>query len=71
MTTATPGATTDDRPLAVLVIDDERPALDELTWLLRRDARVVTLSLSWRLGNDQPNGTNRRRGAEDEMRRAQ
>ena len=40
MTTATPGATTDDRPLAVLVIDDERPALDELTWLLRRDPRV-------------------------------
>lgn len=27
-------------PLTVLVIDDERPALDELAFLLRRDARV-------------------------------
>jgi DNA-binding LytR/AlgR family response regulator len=27
-------------PLRVLVVDDERPALDELTWLLERDARV-------------------------------
>ena len=27
-------------PLKVLVIDDERPALDELAWLLSRDARV-------------------------------
>ncbi|WP_123388698.1 LytR/AlgR family response regulator transcription factor [Nocardioides aurantiacus] len=35
-----PGPAADERPLAVLVIDDERPALDELTWLLRRDPRV-------------------------------
>lgn len=28
------------RPLSVLVIDDERPALDELTYLLRRDPRI-------------------------------
>ena len=27
-------------PLRVLVIDDERPALDELSFLLRRDARI-------------------------------
>ena len=27
-------------PLRVLVIDDELPALDELTWLLERDPRV-------------------------------
>ncbi len=27
-------------PLRVLVIDDERPALDELSWLLSRDPRV-------------------------------
>jgi DNA-binding LytR/AlgR family response regulator len=27
-------------PLRVLVVDDERPALDELAWLLQRDARV-------------------------------
>ncbi len=27
-------------PLKVLVIDDERPALDELAWLLSRDPRV-------------------------------
>ena len=26
--------------LKVLVIDDERPALDELSWLLSRDPRV-------------------------------
>ncbi|MCD6640701.1 MAG: response regulator, partial [Nocardioides sp.] len=26
--------------LTVLAIDDERPALDEITWLLRRDPRV-------------------------------
>ncbi|MCC3158230.1 TonB-dependent receptor [Hymenobacter sp. 15J16-1T3B] len=37
---------------------------------LRRDNRTVTLSLSWRLGADQP-GSTRRRGADDEMRRAQ
>lgn len=30
----------EERPLSVLVIDDERPALDELTYLLRRDPRV-------------------------------
>jgi DNA-binding LytR/AlgR family response regulator len=28
-------------PLKVLVVDDERPALDELAWLLGRDARVA------------------------------
>ncbi|OON68945.1 TonB-dependent receptor [Hymenobacter sp. CRA2] len=38
---------------------------------LRRDARVVTLSLSWRLGNDQLTSSNRRSGAEEEKRRAQ
>jgi len=27
-------------PLRVLVVDDERPALDELAWLLRQDERV-------------------------------
>ncbi len=27
-------------PLRVLVVDDERPALDELAWLLQRDGRV-------------------------------
>ncbi|MGN6575756.1 MAG: LytR/AlgR family response regulator transcription factor [Nocardioides sp.] len=27
-------------PLRVLVVDDERPALDELAWLLERDPRV-------------------------------
>ena len=29
--------------LRVLVVDDERPALDELGWLLQRDARVGTV----------------------------
>jgi DNA-binding LytR/AlgR family response regulator len=29
--------------LAVLVVDDERPALDELAWLLRRDPRVASV----------------------------
>lgn len=29
--------------LRVLVIDDERPALDELSWLLQRDERVGTV----------------------------
>ncbi|UOQ70526.1 TonB-dependent receptor domain-containing protein [Hymenobacter cellulosilyticus] len=38
---------------------------------LRRDTRVATLSLSWRLGNDKLTSTNRRSGAEDEKRRAQ
>lgn len=28
------------RPLSVLVVDDERPALDELSWLLQRDERI-------------------------------
>jgi DNA-binding LytR/AlgR family response regulator len=27
-------------PLRVLVVDDERPSLDELTWLLARDPRI-------------------------------
>ena len=26
--------------LTVLVVDDERPALDELSWLLDRDPRI-------------------------------
>jgi DNA-binding LytR/AlgR family response regulator len=30
--------------LRVLVVDDERPALDELAWLLRRDARVSAVT---------------------------
>ena len=30
--------------LRVLVVDDERPALDELAWLLQRDARVGTVT---------------------------
>lgn len=30
--------------LRVLVVDDERPALDELTWLLRRDPRVGSVT---------------------------
>ena len=34
-------APAEDRPLAVLVIDDERPALDELTFLLEHDERVA------------------------------
>ncbi|PJJ60017.1 outer membrane receptor protein involved in Fe transport [Hymenobacter chitinivorans DSM 11115] len=38
---------------------------------LRRDSRVVTLSLGWRLGNDKLTSTTRRSGAEDEKRRAQ
>jgi DNA-binding LytR/AlgR family response regulator len=29
--------------LAVLVVDDERPALDELAWLLQRDPRVASV----------------------------
>lgn len=35
MNTATPS-----EPLSVLVIDDERPALDELAWLLGHDDRI-------------------------------
>lgn len=31
-------------PLKVLVIDDERPSLDELTWLLGRDPRIGTVT---------------------------
>ncbi len=38
---------------------------------LRRDSRVLTLSLGWKIGNDKPTTTNRRSGAEDEKRRAQ
>ena len=34
------------RPLRVLVVDDERPALDELSWLLGRDPRVGEVSTS-------------------------
>ena len=30
-------------PLKVLVVDDERPALDELAWLLERDPRVASV----------------------------
>lgn len=33
---------TGDR-LTVLVVDDERPALEELRWLLERDARIATV----------------------------
>lgn len=33
-------------PLTVLVIDDERPALDELTFLLERDERVASVLAS-------------------------
>lgn len=32
---------TESRSLRVLVVDDEAPALDELSWLLGRDARVA------------------------------
>lgn len=32
--------------LRVLVIDDEAPALDELAWLLRRDARIAEVHTS-------------------------
>ncbi|MBX0290634.1 TonB-dependent receptor [Hymenobacter sp. HSC-4F20] len=38
---------------------------------LRRDTRVVTVSLGWRLGNDKLKASTRRTGAEDENRRAQ
>jgi outer membrane receptor protein involved in Fe transport len=38
---------------------------------LRRDSRVVTLSVGWRLGNEKLTSSNRRSGAEDEKRRAQ
>ncbi|MGN6751360.1 MAG: LytR/AlgR family response regulator transcription factor [Intrasporangium sp.] len=31
------------RPLRVLAIDDEAPALDELVWLLKRDDRIGTV----------------------------
>lgn len=31
------------RALRVLVVDDERPALDELAWLLERDPRIATV----------------------------
>lgn len=34
------------RGLRVLVIDDEAPALDELAWLLRRDARIAEVQTS-------------------------
>jgi DNA-binding LytR/AlgR family response regulator len=34
------------RPLTVLVIDDERPALDELTYLLAADARISEVRTS-------------------------
>lgn len=37
MTTSTPAGTL---PLSALVVDDERPARDELAWLLERDPRV-------------------------------
>jgi DNA-binding LytR/AlgR family response regulator len=36
-------SSTADR-LRVLVVDDERPALDELAWLLRRDPRVGSVT---------------------------
>ncbi len=31
-------------PLRVLVVDDERPALDELAWLLERDPRIGSVT---------------------------
>jgi DNA-binding LytR/AlgR family response regulator len=31
-------------PLRVLVVDDERPALDELAWLLQRDGRIGSVT---------------------------
>lgn len=37
---------TPDRPLRVLVIDDERPALDELAYLLERDPRIGEVLVS-------------------------
>ena len=41
------GATPDPRPeapgLRALVVDDEPPALEELSWLLRRDPRVASV----------------------------
>lgn len=36
-------STVSTSPLRVLVVDDERPALDELAWLLNRDDRVGTV----------------------------
>lgn len=41
-----PSSTPAAGPLTVLVIDDERPALDELTYLLDRDHRVGTVLAS-------------------------
>jgi DNA-binding LytR/AlgR family response regulator len=40
-----PGATTPpaQQPLRVLVVDDEAPALEELTWLLSQDDRVASI----------------------------
>jgi DNA-binding LytR/AlgR family response regulator len=35
---------TSPSPLRVLVVDDERPALDELAWLLERDPRVGSVT---------------------------
>ena len=36
--------------LTVLIVDDERPALDELAWLLERDDRVLSYVKNERLG---------------------
>jgi outer membrane receptor for ferrienterochelin and colicin len=38
---------------------------------IRRDTRVVTLSLAWKFGNEKAATTTRKTGAEDEKRRAQ
>jgi hypothetical protein len=35
-----PGAVSPGQPLRVLVVDDEPPALEELAYLLGRDARI-------------------------------
>jgi DNA-binding LytR/AlgR family response regulator len=37
------GATPAGQPLRALVVDDEAPALEELTWLLSRDPRVGSI----------------------------
>ncbi len=40
MSPAAPTGSTTPGTLSVLVVDDERPALDELSWLLERDPRI-------------------------------
>jgi DNA-binding LytR/AlgR family response regulator len=38
-----PDQQSQQRPLRVLVVDDEAPALDELRWLLERDPRIASV----------------------------